>query len=164
MAGVDRLQRLFNDPQQRDVLHFLRSRDADECGRLYALADRVRRKHVGDGIHLRAIIEFSNFCRNDCLYCGLRRSNPTLRRRRMPVEAIIARCRRAAALGFRTVVLQSGEDPFYGREAIAGMVRDIRGETGLVVTLALGEKSEAEIFALKLNKAEGGKAFVTSAE
>jgi biotin synthase len=139
-----RLQRLHRDPDREDLIHFLHSRDERECAQLYAQADRVRREHVGDGIHLRAIIEISNFCVNDCLYCGLRRSNNGLKRQRMPSGDIVLQCRRAARLGFRTVVLQSGDDPFYGRQMIVDIVRQIKSETGLAVTLALGERSEEE--------------------
>jgi biotin synthase len=144
MDVYTRLQRLFYDPGRADLVHFLRSRDPDESERMYAFADRLRREYVGDAIHLRAIIEFSNFCRNDCLYCGLRRSNLSLRRLRMSAEKIIAQCRRAAGLGFRTVVLQSGEDPHYSRQTIVEIIQTVKRETGLAITLAIGEKSEAE--------------------
>lgn len=142
MDAGERLQRLYHGPNRGDLIHFLATPDADEVGALVALADRVRHEHVGDAIHLRAIVEFSSFCRNDCLYCGLRRSNLGLERLRMPVEEIVAQCRRTEALGFRTVVLQSGEDPFYDRETIADLVRRVKAETGLAVTLAVGERDE----------------------
>jgi biotin synthase len=144
MGLPERLHRLTRDATRADLLHFLSGAEPGSDEALFAFADRVRREHVGDAIHLRAIVEFSSFCRNDCLYCGLRRSNRRLRRLRMPLEEIVAQCRRAAALGFRTVVLQSGEDPFYGREAVVDLVRRVKGETGLAVTLALGERSEEE--------------------
>ncbi len=140
----ERLQRLYREPNRGDLIHFLATPDMNEVGCLYDFADRVRREHVGDAVHLRAIVEFSSFCRNDCLYCGLRRSNHARRRLRMPLDEIVAQCRRAETLGFRTAVLQSGEDPFYGREAIAGLVRRVKAETGLAVTLAVGERSEEE--------------------
>lgn len=140
----ERLQRLYFDPNREDLVHFLKGAEKGADEALYAFADRVRREHVGDAVHLRAIVEFSSFCRNDCLYCGLRRSNLSLRRLRMPMEEIVAQCRRAEALGFRTVVLQSGEDPFYGREAVVDLVRRVKEETGLAVTLAVGERSEEE--------------------
>ena len=111
---------------------------------MFALADRIRHEFVGDGIHLRAIIEFSNFCSNDCQYCGLRRSNKGLGRLRMPGGDIVALCLRAAGLGFRTVVLQSGDDHFYDREQIVEIVRKVRTETGLAITLAIGERSEED--------------------
>lgn len=139
-----RLQRLFNSPNRGDLLYFLQSRDEDECARMYALADRIRREFVGDGIHLRAIIEFSNFCSNDCQYCGLRRSNKGLGRLRMPSGEIVAQCQRAAGLGFRTVVLQSGDDPYYDRHKIVEILGRVKSETGLAITLAIGERSEEE--------------------
>lgn len=142
MDAGERLLRLYRDPNRGDLAHFLSGAEPGSDEALFAFADRVRREHVGDAVHLRAIVEFSSFCRNDCLYCGLRRSNHGLERLRMPLEEVVAQCRRAAALGFRTVVLQSGEDPFYGREAVAGLVRRVKGETGLAVTLALGERDE----------------------
>lgn len=144
MDAGERLQRLCRQADRTDLVHFLSGAEAGGDEALFAFADRVRREHVGDAIHLRGIVEFSSFCRNDCLYCGLRRSNRGLRRLRMPVEEIVAQCRRAEALGFRTIVLQSGEDPFYGREAIVDLVGRVKGETGLAVTLAVGERSEED--------------------
>jgi biotin synthase len=144
MDAGERLLRLYREANRDDLLHFLSGAEAGSDEALFAFADRVRREHVGDAIHLRAIVEVSSFCRNDCLYCGLRRSNRGLPRLRMPLAEIVSQCRRAAALGFRTVVLQSGEDPFYGREAVVDLLRRVKGETGLAVTLALGERSEEE--------------------
>ncbi len=140
----ERLQRLYRQANRGDLVHFLSGAEIGGDEALFACADRVRREHVGDAIHLRAIIEFSSFCRNDCLYCGLRRSNLSLRRLRMPVDEIVSQCRRAAALGFRTVVLQSGEDPYYGREAVVDLVGRVKAETRLAVTLALGERDEGD--------------------
>lgn len=76
-------------------------------------ADRIRKKYVGDAIHLRGLIEFSNICRNNCLYCGIRRGNGKVARYRMKEDELIETARRAAALGFKTVVMQSGEDMYY---------------------------------------------------
>ncbi len=144
MDAGERLQRLYRQAERGDLVHFLSGAEPGSDEALFAFADRVRREHVGDAIHLRAIVEFSSFCRNDCLYCGLRRSNRGLPRLRMPAEEIVAQCRRAEALGFRTIVLQSGEDPFYCREAVVDLVRRVKGATGLAVTLAVGERDEEE--------------------
>ncbi len=144
MDAGERLLRLHREPNRGDLVHFLSGTEAGGDEALFDFADRVRREHVGDAIQLRAIVEFSSFCRNDCLYCGLRRSNRDLQRLRMPPGEIVVQCRRAAALGFRTVVLQSGEDPFFNREAIVDLVGRVKAETGLAVTLAVGEKSEDE--------------------
>ena len=78
---------------------------------LFTAADRVRRQQVGDGVHLRGLIEFSNTCRQNCLYCGLRRDNLQVQRYRMEPEKIYDLAVKAVSYGYKTVVLQSGEDP-----------------------------------------------------
>ncbi|HBX23335.1 MAG TPA: [FeFe] hydrogenase H-cluster radical SAM maturase HydE [Desulfotomaculum sp.] len=106
---------------------------------LFAAANRVRRSGVGNAVHLRAIIEFSNYCRKNCLYCGLRRDNKTLPRYRLVMADILDAAGRAASLGYRTVVLQSGEDPYYSAADIARLVEQIKARHDLAVTLSLGE-------------------------
>ncbi|MGE5583460.1 MAG: [FeFe] hydrogenase H-cluster radical SAM maturase HydE [Bacillota bacterium] len=106
-------------------------------------ADDLRARTAGAAVHLRGLIEFSNYCRNNCLYCGLRRDNRRLNRYRMTKEEILAAARYGAELGYKTVVLQSGEDPAFTGEMIAEIVDAIR-ELGLVVTLSLGEREPWE--------------------
>ncbi|NYE57823.1 [FeFe] hydrogenase H-cluster radical SAM maturase HydE [Carboxydothermus ferrireducens] len=108
--------------------------------KLYALADSIRAREKGDVVYLRGIIEFSNYCRRNCLYCGLRRDNTKLGRYRMSPEEIIKRAKEIAALGIKTVVLQSGEDPYYKLKDLVGMVSRIK-ELGVYVTLSIGELS-----------------------
>ena len=107
---------------------------------LAAAADRVRKKHVGDGVHLRGLIEFSNICRRSCLYCGLRRENEKIERFRLPPEEIVRLARNAKGYGYRTVVLQGGEDGFWSAAALAPVLGEIRA-MGLVITLSIGERS-----------------------
>lgn len=102
-------------------------------------ADEVRREWVGDAIHLRGIIEFSNHCTQDCAYCGLNRRNTGLKRYRMTPEDIVATAQKAKQTGFPTVVLQSGEDPFYSAELLADIVKEIK-RLGMAVTLSVGER------------------------
>lgn len=107
---------------------------------LWADAHRVRAAAVGPCVHLRAIVEFSNYCRQDCLYCGLRRSNGKVARYRMDPDEIV----RAAVAAWRvhqfgTFVLQSGEDPGYSPDGLARAVGGIRASTGAAVTLSVGE-------------------------
>lgn len=111
-----------------------------ETSRLFDAADRVRRECVGNEVHLRGIIEFSNHCVNNCLYCGLRRGNKTLVRYRMGDDEILQAAATAKAAGCPTVVLQSGEDPFYTRERMCSLILRIVDETGLVVTLSVGQR------------------------
>lgn len=107
------------------------------------LADQLRTATLGGAVQLRGLIEISNHCRNNCLYCGLRRDHRQLHRYRMSPQAIIETATRGAQLGYRTVVLQSGEDPAFKAAAMAGIIREIR-QLGLVVTLSLGERSPRE--------------------
>lgn len=107
---------------------------------LFHLAEKVREKHMGRQVHLRGIIEFSNYCSQDCLYCGLRRSNRNLERYRLEAEEILATARQAARIGYGTVVLQSGEDEWYSAETLAAIVRAIKKETEMAVTLSVGER------------------------
>lgn len=95
-------------------------------------------------MHLRALLEISNYCSQDCHYCGLRRGNANLKRYRMGPDEIVATARQAAALGYGTCVLQAGEDPALDRETIAGIVRRVKAETPMAVTLSLGERPEAD--------------------
>jgi biotin synthase len=114
---------------------------SDEDARtLYAAADRVRAEHVGPAVHLRGLLEFSNCCRMNCLYCGLRRDNRALERYRLSPEEIVGMAHRAEELGYRTIVLQSGEDLSYTAQVLADIIRAIKGETDLAITLCVGER------------------------
>ncbi|MGE5585996.1 MAG: [FeFe] hydrogenase H-cluster radical SAM maturase HydE [Bacillota bacterium] len=111
---------------------------------LFTLADEVRRGFMGDAVHLRGIIEFSNYCVRNCVYCGLRRDNRRLVRYRMSVDEIVQVAARAAAAGYRTIVLQSGDDLHYRAEDIARMVEGIKQAADVAVTLSVGERSRQE--------------------
>ena len=124
----------------REELALLLGADDGHTAALYAAADRVRAAAVGDEVHLRGLIEFSNYCRRNCFYCGLRRGRRDLSRYRMSPAEILETARRAADLGFRTLVLQSGEDAAYPAEALAGVVRDVKAESDVAVTLSIGER------------------------
>lgn len=105
-------------------------------------AQEVRRAVYGNDVYIRGLIEFTNYCKNDCLYCGIRRSNRNADRYRLTKEQILDCCRQGYALGFRTFVLQGGEDPFFDDEKIAAIVRAIKAEfPDCAVTLSIGEKS-----------------------
>lgn len=106
-------------------------------------ADEVRHHAVGDAVHLRGLIEFSNFCRNDCMYCGIRRSNSHARRYRMSDDQLVDTARRAVDMGFGTVVLQSGEDMHFDRDRLARVVERIK-RMDVAVTLSVGERPRAD--------------------
>lgn len=131
-----------------DILRGLRETGPAKTAALMARADAVRKRHAGDAVQLRGIIEFSNFCRRDCLYCGLRKSNRALRRYRMAPREMIAAARTAKALKIPTVVLQSGEDPGFPLSELCGVVMAIH-KMGLAVTLGVGELPERDYRKLK---------------
>ena len=134
----------------RDEITRLLSLSREEAQQdLFRAADAARKRYVGDEIFFRGIIEFSNLCERDCLYCGLRRSNHRLGRYRMPEDEILATARRIRDEGVGTVVLQSGEDPFFTAERLSDLIGRIREETGLVVTLSVGERPLADYRAFR---------------
>ena len=106
-------------------------------------AARVRRQVYGDRVFIRGLVEISNICKNDCLYCGIRRSNPSCDRYRLTREDILACCREGYELGFRTFVLQGGEDGYYTDERLESILRAIKSEfSDCAVTLSIGERSQ----------------------
>ena len=119
--------------------------DADPAAEaaLAAAADRVRAAFVGAGVHLRGLIEFSNICRQSCMYCGLRRDNAAVHRYRLTPAEILALAEKARDYGYRTVVLQSGEDAWFTADRLAALLRCIKA-LGLVITLSIGERSREE--------------------
>ncbi len=109
---------------------------------LYERADRMRRLHFGNQIYIRGLIEFSSCCKNDCLYCGLRRSNRQAQRYRLTEEEILSCCRVGYQLGYRTFVLQSGEDGWYTDERLCRLIASVKREwPDCAITLSIGEKS-----------------------
>jgi len=107
-------------------------------------ADKVRREHYGDEVFVRGLIEFTNYCKNNCHYCGIRAGNSCVERYRLSEEEILSCCEEGYGLGFRTFVLQGGEDPYYTDERICELVSAIRkGFPDCAITLSIGEKSRA---------------------
>ncbi|ACV61136.1 Radical SAM domain protein [Desulfofarcimen acetoxidans DSM 771] len=129
--------------EHREILALLAA-GPKEQQELFALADAVRKRYVGDAVHLRGIIEFSNYCCRQCHYCGLRSANKDVKRYRLGEEDILLAVRRAVKVGLKTVVLQSGEDRFYSLEQLVRIVRLIKQSTGMAVTLSLGERSYSD--------------------
>ena len=121
------------------VKAWLREQDPAALAFLWSEADRVRKSRVGDDVHLRGLIEVSSHCIRHCLYCGLRAPSKELDRYRMAEAEILACAQEAFRLGYGSVVLQAGEDPSLTRDFIAGIVRAIKRDTPLAVTLSLGD-------------------------
>lgn len=110
---------------------------------LFKTADRVRKKYVGDEVHLRGIIEFSNICKRNCLYCGLRSSNKNIKRYRLTPERIIEFASKAVEYGYKTIVMQSGEDEYYTIDKLRYIISNIK-KMDVAVTLSIGEKTYEE--------------------
>ena len=122
--------------------------DQDNQQDLFKRADAVRRQYVGDAVHLRGLIEFSNRCRNNCLYCGIRRDNQNISRYRLTEEEIIEQAKLAVRLGFKTIVLQSGEDVFYQKDNFSRVIETIK-KMDVAITLSVGERTYEEYKAWK---------------
>lgn len=125
---------------RQEIIALLALPGGAERDMLFAAADRVRKECVGDDVYLRGIIEFSNYCGRNCLYCGLRRGNEKLVRYRIPEDEILAASGRVRDAGISTIVLQSGEDSWYTPERLCSLIKRIKSELGLVITLSIGER------------------------
>jgi len=108
---------------------------------LFAAADEVRQEHYGRAVYIRGLIEFTNYCKNDCYYCGIRRGNQKAERYRLTKDEILACCREGYQLGFRTFVLQGGEDPYFTDTIICDIIAAMRREfPDCAITLSIGER------------------------
>jgi biotin synthase len=115
---------------------------ARETKTLYQIANAKRQKYLGNSCCVHGIIEFSNYCKNDCLFCGIRKSNNKIIRYRMEIDEIVSACEYATnELKFKALVLQSGEDPWYTEEKLVEMVRRIREKCAILLVLSIGERS-----------------------
>jgi biotin synthase len=132
---------------RNEILNWLREEDKQRLEDLWRLADTVRHENVGDEVHLRGLIEISNYCVRRCAYCGIRADNRDLKRYRMSETEIMACVRQAVDFGYGTVVMQSGEDYGTRTDWLAGVIRRIKAETPLAVTLSLGERPDEDLIA-----------------
>ncbi|MGL4593497.1 MAG: radical SAM protein [Thermoguttaceae bacterium] len=126
-----------------EILYWLRETSPDKLQKLWKHAEKVRQEHVGDEVFLRGLVEISNQCRRQCLYCGIRAGHTELSRYQMLPSEILETAILAKRLGYSTLVIQAGEDMTLTAEKIAEMIRDIKKETGIIVTLSLGERPDS---------------------
>ncbi|HSD63237.1 MAG TPA: [FeFe] hydrogenase H-cluster radical SAM maturase HydE [Ignavibacteriaceae bacterium] len=129
---------------REDIISLLRIEDKKEIDLLFARACEIREQYLGNEIHLRGIIEFSNFCEQNCLYCGLRKGNGELRRYRMDDDLILNTAELITQRGIKTIVLQSGEDSKFSCESIYNIIRRIKSKGNTAITLSLGERKFTE--------------------
>ena len=140
---IDKLKKnQFLPPE--GFLELLQMKDADSIKYLYEKAQEVRQQYFGKSVYLRGLIEFTNYCRNDCKYCGIRRSNQKASRYRLEETEILSCCNQGYELGFRTFVLQGGEDPYYTDEKLTALIRAIKkAHPDCALTLSIGEKDRS---------------------
>ncbi len=137
---VNRLK-LNRDLTDEDLKRLIDSDEANEP--LFAAADEIRRKYYGDEVYVRGLIEFSNYCKNNCYYCGIRCGNKKAVRYRLDKEDILDCCAEGYELGFRTFVLQGGEDPHFTDEVMCDIISSIRSRyPDCAITLSVGERSK----------------------
>lgn len=146
-ASLDTLLRRIHDtrvPETQDLASALAVSDPDQTRTLFEYANAVRHAHMGDGILLRGIVEFSSFCRNDCAYCGLNKNNITLTRYRLSSGELLESVAKIAKDGIKTVVLQSGEEDDLDVGWLAEMIAEITRRFGIAITVSVGERPTAD--------------------
>ena len=131
---------------KKEIIEILKDDSINDW--LFNLADEVRKKYVGDNVHLRGLIEFSNICKRECKYCGLNCQNKQLNRYRISPENIIAIAKNAVDLGYKTIVLQSGEDDYYSLDVMCEIIKGIK-DYDVALTLSIGEKTTDEYISYK---------------
>jgi biotin synthase len=115
---------------------------------LFCAANEVRKQYVGEEVHLRGLIEFSNICKQNCLYCGLRKDNSNIERYRLSDEEIFDFAQKAVSYDYKTLVLQSGEDAYFNTERLTDIVKKLK-TLDVAVTLSIGERTKEEYKAFK---------------
>lgn len=142
---------------KKEILYWFHEKDENKLEELWERADSIRRQFVGDEVHLRGLIEISNYCKKDCSYCGIQASNKELTRYRMQNNEILECVEFAKKNGYGTVVLQSGEDPYFTKEKIVNLIKKIKEIADVAITLSLGERDEES---LKLWKSAGADRYL----
>lgn len=127
------------EPDIRDIIFLLELNQPQDIEMLYGFADQVRKDFAEDEIYVRGIIEFSSYCRNGCVYCGLNKNNSSLERYRLSREQIFECVENLTDTGIKTVVLQSGEDDSLEPDWLATLIEDIKSDNNIAVTLSVGE-------------------------
>ena len=147
---MQKLVEIIDQIKKEQTIHreqlqaLLETTDEQAVSYLRDTARKVADDIYGKQVFIRGLIEFTNYCKNDCIYCGIRRSNPNAQRYRLTEEEILSCCANGYELGFRTFVLQGGEDPYFTDERICNIVAKIKQDyPDCAVTLSIGEKDKA---------------------
>lgn len=143
--GKELFDKLYQDTQlteteYKELLELHTDKEIAEYG--FELARKRQKETFGNEVYTRGLIEISNYCKNDCIYCGIRRSNQNAERYRLSEEEILSCCESGYALGFRTFVLQGGEDGYYTDDLLEDLLHKIKAAyPDCAITLSLGERS-----------------------
>jgi len=138
------IEKLIKEHQltDKEYEYLLENRTLEVADVLAEAAVKVRKEIYGNEVYIRGLIEISNICKNDCYYCGIRKSNSNCLRYRLTVEEILECCKEGYELGFRTFVLQGGEDGYYTDDVLCELLHVIKQQyPDCAVTLSLGERS-----------------------
>lgn len=131
-----------NDANKEELLYLLDNIDNESKKLLMKRAHETRMKHYGNKVYMRGLIELTSFCQKDCLYCGLRRHNKEAQRYRLNLDEVLECVRKGDKLGYKTFVLQGGEDAYFTDEKIIEIIKAIKSEfPHNAITLSLGERS-----------------------
>lgn len=152
---------LENELTKEEMINILNVKDKDNLDYLFIKAEDITSRYCGEEIQIRGIIEFSNYCRCKCAYCGLNRSNNHINRYRMDLDEIIETAKKAYDAGYKTIVLQSGEDLWYTKDKICNVIKNIKKIGDLSITLSIGERKFEEY---KAFKEAGGDRFLIKHE
>lgn len=129
-----------------EIISLLKDDNINE--ELFKAADQTREKYLNNFVHLRGLIEFTNICKRNCMYCGLRRDNKNIERYRLTEDQIFDFAQKAVSYGYRTIVLQGGEDDYFTKERMVSIIKRIKS-LNVALTLSLGEKTFEEYKAFK---------------
>ena len=142
MEIAEKLIRTHTLTKEEALELFAQMGERDMAARLAQEAVKLRQSHYGNKVFIRGLIEFTNYCKNNCYYCGIRRGNGKVKRYRLTEDEILECCDSGYELGFRTFVLQGGEDPFYTDNRMTTLIKRIKEKyPDCALTLSAGEKS-----------------------
>lgn len=145
---VDKLE-AQNRLNREEWIQLIKRRTPKLAQYIFEKARKIRQAYYGTDVYIRGLIEFTNYCKNDCYYCGIRRSNSRAHRYRLSEEQILRCCHQGYTLGFRTFVLQGGEDGYFTDERMVSLVKEIRKNyPDCAITLSIGERSYDSYLAL----------------
>ena len=145
---VDKLE-AQNSLNREEWIQLIEGRTPKLAQYIFEKARKIRQAYYGTDVYIRGLIEFTNYCKNDCYYCGIRRSNSRAHRYRLSEEQILRCCHQGYTLGFRTFVLQGGEDGYFTDERMVNLVKEIRKNyPDCAITLSIGQRSYDSYLAL----------------